>query len=70
MCLSSHRAQIKVQGSDSYVNIPDVGFGISQVLPVIVELFYAPKNSIIFIECMRLQSLIPLPYIPTEAQKP
>lgn len=42
--------KVQVQGSDSYVNIPDVGFGISQVLPVIVELFYAPKNSIIFIE--------------------
>lgn len=42
--------KVKIKGSSSYVNIPDVGFGVSQVLPVIVELFYAPKNSIIFIE--------------------
>ena len=42
--------KVKVKGSSSYVNIPDVGFGVSQVLPVIVELFYAPENSIIFIE--------------------
>lgn len=42
--------KVRVKGSSSYVNIPDVGFGVSQVLPVIVELFYAPENSIIFIE--------------------
>ena len=42
--------KVKVKGSGSYVNIPDVGFGVSQVLPVIVELFYAPENSIIIIE--------------------
>lgn len=42
--------RVQVKGSNSYVNIPDVGFGVSQVLPVIVELFYAPENSIIFIE--------------------
>lgn len=42
--------KVKIKGSSSFVNIPDVGFGVSQVLPVIVELFYAPKNSIIIIE--------------------
>lgn len=42
--------KVEIKGSNSYVNIPDVGFGVSQVLPVIVELFYAPENSIIFIE--------------------
>ncbi len=42
--------KVKTKGSNSYVNIPDVGFGVSQVLPVLVELFYAPENSIIFIE--------------------
>ena len=42
--------KVKIKGSSSFVNIPDVGFGVSQVLPVIVELFYAPENSIIFIE--------------------
>ncbi len=29
---------------------PDVGFGISQVLPVLVQCFYAPAGSIILIE--------------------
>jgi len=32
------------------VDLPDVGFGISQVLPVLVQCFYAPANSILFIE--------------------
>src|SRR5690606_31440045 len=30
--------------------LPDVGFGVSQVLPVIVECFYAAPNSTIVIE--------------------
>lgn len=42
--------KVKTRGSDNFVDIPDVGFGVSQVLPVIVELFYAPKNSIIVME--------------------
>ncbi|MBU7047782.1 MAG: DUF3696 domain-containing protein [Theionarchaea archaeon] len=32
------------------VNIASVGFGASQILPVIVEGFYAPRNAIILIE--------------------
>lgn len=32
------------------VNIASVGFGASQILPVIVEGFYAPENAIILIE--------------------
>lgn len=31
-------------------DLPDVGFGISQVLPVLVQCFYAPEGSIILIE--------------------
>jgi hypothetical protein len=42
--------KIKTKGSSYFVNIPDVGFGISQVLPVIVQLFYAPRRSTIIIE--------------------
>ncbi|MGD0959367.1 MAG: DUF3696 domain-containing protein [Methylomonas sp.] len=32
------------------VKITDVGFGVSQVLPVIVQAFYAPPNSTVWIE--------------------
>jgi predicted ATPase len=32
------------------VDLPDVGFGISQVLPVLVQCFYAPSGSIILME--------------------
>ncbi|MGC1119884.1 MAG: DUF3696 domain-containing protein [Candidatus Methanofastidiosia archaeon] len=35
---------------DLHVNIASVGFGASQILPVIVEGFYAPQNAIIIIE--------------------
>jgi hypothetical protein len=41
---------VKTPGSGQWVNITDVGFGISQFLPVLVQCFYAPKNSIILIE--------------------
>lgn len=37
------------RGSDE-VNLTDVGFGISQVLPVLVQCFYAPANSILILE--------------------
>jgi predicted ATPase len=32
------------------VLIPDVGFGVSQVLPVLVQCYYAPEGSIIVFE--------------------
>ncbi|MBC6445204.1 MAG: DUF3696 domain-containing protein [Alphaproteobacteria bacterium GM202ARS2] len=35
---------------DYHVNLPDVGFGISQVLPVVIQCFYAPPESIILME--------------------
>ncbi|MGV8109616.1 AAA family ATPase [Methanospirillum sp.] len=34
----------------SYFNITDVGFGVSQTLPIIIECYYAPKNSTLLIE--------------------
>ncbi|TQE99083.1 MAG: DUF3696 domain-containing protein [Spiribacter salinus] len=34
----------------SSVNLPDVGFGVSQVLPVIVQCFYAPRASTVIFE--------------------
>lgn len=45
-----YEVKVRIKGSDRYVGLPDVGFGVSQVLPVIVQLFYAPDNSVIFIE--------------------
>ena len=39
-----YEVKIRTPGSPSLVDIPDVGFGISQVLPVIVQSFYAPAG--------------------------
>jgi predicted ATPase len=52
--ISEHRKEyevkVKTPGSPSWVDLPDVGFGVSQVLPVLVQCFYAPADSILFIE--------------------
>ena len=52
--ISEHRKEyevkVKTPGSPFWVDVPDVGFGISQVLPVLVQCFYAPADSILFIE--------------------
>lgn len=45
-----YEVKIRTKGSDNWVDLPDVGFGISQVLPVLVQCFYAPENSIIIME--------------------
>lgn len=45
-----YEVKVRVKGSKSWVDLPDVGFGVSQVLPVLVQCFYAPANSIILIE--------------------
>jgi hypothetical protein len=45
-----YEVKIISKGSQLEVNLPDIGFGVSQVLPVIVQLFYVPKNSIIIME--------------------
>jgi hypothetical protein len=45
-----YEVKIKTKGSEDWVDLPDTGFGISQVLPVLVQCFYAPRNSIIIIE--------------------
>lgn len=41
---------IKTHKSASEVKIADVGFGISQVLPALVEAFYCPPNSTVWME--------------------
>jgi hypothetical protein len=45
-----YEVKIATKGSGELVNLPDVGFGISQILPVVTELFYVPQNSVIVIE--------------------
>ncbi|EIJ43250.1 Protein of unknown function (DUF3696) [Beggiatoa alba B18LD] len=41
---------VKTHGSDSEVKITDVGFGVSQVLPALVQSFYCPPNSTVLME--------------------
>jgi len=41
---------VRTKGSSQQVMLPDVGFGVSQVLPVIVECFYAPAHTTILLE--------------------
>ncbi|SFQ13531.1 Protein of unknown function [Nitrosomonas cryotolerans] len=41
---------VQTKGSKNGVDLPDVGFGISQVMPVLVQCFYAPSDSIIIME--------------------
>ena len=45
-----YEVKVKTRGSKDWVDLPDVGFGISQVLPVLVECFHAPSGSIILME--------------------
>lgn len=45
-----YEVKIKTPGAPDWVDLPDVGFGVSQVLPVVVQSFYAPAGSILFIE--------------------
>lgn len=41
---------LKTHASAPEVKLTDVGFGISQVLPALVEAFYAPRNSMVWME--------------------
>lgn len=41
---------VRTKGSRDWVDLPDVGFGISQVLPVLVQCFYARPGSIVLVE--------------------
>ncbi|MBP9152246.1 MAG: DUF3696 domain-containing protein [Flavobacteriales bacterium] len=45
-----YEVRIRVNQNSPEVLITDVGFGISQILPVIVQCFYVPSNSILFFE--------------------
>ncbi len=45
-----YEVKLRTKGSTDLVDLPDVGFGISQVLPVLVQCLYAPPGSIILME--------------------
>ena len=45
-----YEVKVRSRGSSDWVDLPDVGFGVSQVLPVLVQCFYAPPGSIIIME--------------------
>jgi len=45
-----YRVGVKVTSRSSQVAVPDVGFGVSQVLPIIVQSFYAEPHSTVIIE--------------------
>lgn len=45
-----YRVQVQTGSGGASVGIPDVGFGVSQVLPVVVQCFYAAANSTVVVE--------------------
>lgn len=45
-----YEVRIRTKGTRDGVDLPDVGFGISQVLPVLVQCFCAPPGSILLLE--------------------
>ena len=45
-----YEVRVRAKGAKDLVVLPDVGFGVSQVLPVLVECFHAPHGSIILME--------------------
>jgi predicted ATPase len=45
-----YEVKVRSKGSREMVDLPDVGFGISQVLPVLAQCFYAPPGSVIVME--------------------
>ena len=45
-----YRAMVKTDRMSSEVSLTDVGVGVSQVLPVLVLLFYIPEGSVVIME--------------------
>jgi predicted ATPase len=52
--IAQHRKEYEVMvragGAKEGVNLPDVGFGVSQVLPVVVQCFYANPHTTVILE--------------------
>lgn len=45
-----YELKVTVSGGTTRVSVTDVGFGVSQVLPVLVQIFYAPSQSSVILE--------------------
>ncbi len=45
-----HEVRVRVTGAADTVLLTDVGFGVSQVLPVLTQSFYTPRNSTVVME--------------------
>jgi predicted ATPase len=45
-----YEVKVKARGGLTEVALPDVGFGVSQVLPALVQAFYCPPESIVWME--------------------
>lgn len=45
-----YEVRVKTRGGVTEVALPDVGFGVSQVLPALVQSFYCPPESIVWME--------------------
>lgn len=45
-----HEVKVKTFGGLTEVDLPDVGFGVSQVLPAVVQAFYCPEGSTVWME--------------------
>lgn len=46
----NYNVQVRTKGSRHWVDLADTGFGLSQILPVLVQGFYAPPHSTIVVE--------------------
>jgi predicted ATPase len=46
----TYRALLKMPGQKNLVTLSSVGFGLSQLLPVVTQAFYAPPNATVIIE--------------------
>lgn len=45
-----YEVKVKTHGGRTPVALPDVGFGVSQVLPALVEAFYCPEGATVWME--------------------
>jgi predicted ATPase len=48
--IKEYRVLVRVRSDSSEVRLTDVGFGVSQILPVLVECFYVPARSVLIFE--------------------
>ncbi len=46
----SYQVKVRLHENSEWVHLPDVGFGVSQVLPVLVQSLYAPSGGTVVME--------------------